>query len=252
MLPKKFKPDGLYDLIRLGKDNDGGYLICKNSILETDCLFSFGISDDFSFEEDLKNRENKILIFAYDSTTTNIFFIKKILINLLKFKFKNFYKCIYNFIKFNTFFNNKDNFFFKKRIRNINNKDSHSISIDEIIKNANIPKSIFFKIDIEGSEYEILDELIKFQYLISGIVIEFHNVGIHQDKIIKFINNINLTLVHIHPNNCSEYGNHNIPNTLEFSFSKNPKMLDRNLSLPHLLDQKNNPGSPDLELSFIK
>ena len=74
MLPKEFKPDGFYDLVRLGKNNDGGYLVCKNSIEVSDCLISFGISDDFSFEEDFKDKKN-IPIFAYDPTTTNIFFL---------------------------------------------------------------------------------------------------------------------------------------------------------------------------------
>ncbi len=54
MLPKEFKPKGLFDLVRVGKDNDGGYLICKKSLKETEYLLSFGISDDFSFEENLK------------------------------------------------------------------------------------------------------------------------------------------------------------------------------------------------------
>ena len=251
MLPKEFKPDGLYDLVRLGKNNDGGYLVCKNSIEVSDCLISFGISDDFSFEEDFKNKKN-IPIFAYDSTSTNIFFLKKILINILKIKLKNLFKDIYNFIKFKIFFNNKSNFFFKNKIGKSSDAGSICISIEETIKKTNNARSIFFKIDIEGSEYKILDDIIKYRDRLSAITIEFHDADIHQDKIIKFINNINLTLVHIHANNYSGYGNYNVPATLEFSFSKNPKMLDRNLSLPHLLDQKNNPDSPDLELSFIK
>jgi hypothetical protein len=57
MLPKEFKPDGFYDLVRLGKNNDGGYLVCKNSIEVSDCLISFGINDDFSFEENFKNKK---------------------------------------------------------------------------------------------------------------------------------------------------------------------------------------------------
>ena len=35
MLPKNFKPKKNYDLIRLGKNNDGGYLVEKNSIKKT-------------------------------------------------------------------------------------------------------------------------------------------------------------------------------------------------------------------------
>ena len=52
MLPKEFKPGGFYDLVLLGKNNDGGYLVCKNSIDVSNCLISFGINDDFYFEED--------------------------------------------------------------------------------------------------------------------------------------------------------------------------------------------------------
>ncbi len=97
-----------------------------------------------------------------------------------------------------------------------------------------------------------MDDIIEYRDRISGIAIEFHDVDCHLDKIVKFIKNINLTLVHIHANNYSEYNYDNIPTALELSFAKSPKMLDRNLSLPHLFDQKNNPDSPDLELSFIK
>ena len=251
MLPKEFKPDGLYDLVRLGKNNDGGYLVCKNSIEVSDCLISCGISDDFSFEVNFKNKKN-IPIFAYDSTSTNIFFLKKILINILKIKLKNLFKGIYNFIKFKIFFNNKSNFFFKNKIGKGGDAGSVYISIEEAIKKTNNARSIFFKIDIEGSEYRILDDIIKYRDRLSAITIEFHDADIHQDKIIKFINNINLTLVHIHANNFSEYNYDNIPTALELSFSKIPKKLNKNLSLPHPLDQKNNPDAADLEILFTK
>ena len=40
MLPKNFKPIANYPLVRLGKDNDGGYLINKESIEKTKLLLS--------------------------------------------------------------------------------------------------------------------------------------------------------------------------------------------------------------------
>ena len=51
MLPKIFKPLNEYDLIRLGKDNDGGYLVEKESLAEAKSLISFGIAFDWSFEK---------------------------------------------------------------------------------------------------------------------------------------------------------------------------------------------------------
>ena len=73
MLANKLKPDGLYKLIRVGKDNDGGYLICENSLKNSNILISFGISDDFSFERHFQTI-NDIDIFAYDPSVNLNFF----------------------------------------------------------------------------------------------------------------------------------------------------------------------------------
>ena len=54
MLPKNFRPKKNYDLIRLGRNNDGGYLVEKNSIKNSKTLISFGIGNDWSFEAHFK------------------------------------------------------------------------------------------------------------------------------------------------------------------------------------------------------
>ena len=249
MIPKELKPGNLFNLIRLGKNNDGGYLICKNSLEKSNCLVSFGISDDFSFEEDFK-KLNNIKVFAFDPTVTNKFFFKKIIISFAKFNLKSFYNNIVNYLKFKKFFNNKENLFFRKKIGKGGDITHPYISIIDIRKLTNNNSQIFFKIDIEGAEYRILDNLIENSNIISGIAIEFHDVDLHIERIIRFIKNINLTLVHIHANNWADYGNNNIPSSLELSFSKNPELVSRDLSFPHRLDQKNNPDVKDLELIF--
>ena len=52
MLPKELKPKYCYNLLRLGKNNDGGYLVEKESLLNCESLISCGISLDWSFEKD--------------------------------------------------------------------------------------------------------------------------------------------------------------------------------------------------------
>ena len=42
-LPKSFKPKYNFDLIRLGRNNDGGYLVGENTIKNTENLISIGI-----------------------------------------------------------------------------------------------------------------------------------------------------------------------------------------------------------------
>ena len=43
MLPKQFKPKHKSNLVRIGKNNDGRYLVEKDSILKSNSLVSFGI-----------------------------------------------------------------------------------------------------------------------------------------------------------------------------------------------------------------
>ena len=191
MLPKEFKPKYLYDLIRLGRNNDGGYLIGKNSVLDSSALISFGINDDCSFEKEFKNLHN-IDVLCFDHDIGIKFWFKKFRKALRKSfigeikLLKDFFVNIFNY-KF--FFNRQGSFLYKKKIvgKEDNNLLSNEININKIIKNNNLKKNLFLKIDIEGSEYEILEDLISFRDSINGLIIEFHDVHLHLNTIISFI-----------------------------------------------------------------
>ena len=49
MLPIEFKPQNEYELIRLGQDNDGGYLVDKKSIDDSKSLITLGLGFDWTF-----------------------------------------------------------------------------------------------------------------------------------------------------------------------------------------------------------
>ena len=251
MLPKNFKPSVNYALVRLGKDNDGGYLINKESIEKTKLLLSFGISDDFSFESDFK-KQNNCPIIAFDPTTTNKFFLKKIIFNILKFEFINFLDEISNFYNFKKFFNKKENLFVEKKIGIGGSLNYETITFDEILLLSKVNSNLFLKIDIEGSEYRILDDLVKNSKLIVGIAIEFHDVDLHLEKISNFIEEIDLDLVHIHANNYSKPDKRDIPTAIELTFARNPIKIGNSLNLPHKLDQKNDPNSKNIDLFFTE
>lgn len=75
--------------------------------------------------------------------------------------------------------------------------------------------------DIEGSEYALLEILSDFAARTSGLCLEFHNVPENLDKIIDFIENYPLTLVHTHINNCAPSAENGLPQLLELSCSGN-------------------------------
>ncbi len=62
---------------------------------------------------------------------------------------------------------------------------------------------IFLKIDIEGWEYRVLDELAQNADRFSGMAIEFHDTDLHGERIDAFIDAISgeHALIHFHPNN---------------------------------------------------
>ena len=123
-------------------------------------------------------------------------------------------------------------------------------SLSSVLKDLNF-KEIFLKIDIEGSEYRVLETIISNHQKISGLVIEFHDCDINLSKIEWFIKNFNLKLVHIHANNHGLVDlEKRIPLVLELTFSKYSE-LDDQLILPHPLDMRNGTNREEINLEFV-
>jgi hypothetical protein len=81
-------------------------------------------------------------------------------------------------------------------------------------------------------------------------VIELHDIDLHKEKIINFIKQLDLELIHIHPNNFAGVDRNNDPIVVELTFEKNPELCSNEISFPHKLDMKNNPLNNDIELKF--
>ena len=78
LLPDFLKFKTAKDLIRLGRDNDGGYLISKKDIQHSDLLISLGISSDWSYEDDFL-KYKKVPILSFDGTINSQKFFKNII-----------------------------------------------------------------------------------------------------------------------------------------------------------------------------
>jgi len=96
----------------------------------------------------------------------------------------------------------------------------------------------------------IFEELIQIKHKILGLVIEIHDIDLHKEKIINFIKQLGLELIHIHPNNFAGVDRNNDPIVIELTFEKNSDLVGNQISFPHALDMKNNPSLKDIELVF--
>ena len=123
------------------------------------------------------------------------------------------------------------------------------ISLDKVITEKKY-HNYFIKMDIEGSEYRCLEDLVKHQDKISGVVIEFHDIDLNLERIENFISKFNLKIIHIHINNWTLVGKNSLPLIIEVTFSKNAKITSNLASHPHNLDRPNSKNLPDFVVSF--
>ncbi len=114
-------------------------------------------------------------------------------------------------------------------------KDFMSIYGQEIKNNAEFP------------DKKIIELRLK---LIQEELNEFKEAIKNRDIIENFIKRFELKLTHIHPNNYGKLDKNNDPVIIELSFEKYPKILDGNVKLPNILDQKNNPKKNDIFIKF--
>lgn len=209
------------DLRRMGCDHDGGYLVNPRDLESMRVMLSLGVGENCEFERHCHDIY-QIPIVAYDEPggqdwpSVTEFFVA-------------------------------DRRLTKQRVGTRQG--------DVLIKNvlSDLGPNVFVKCDIEGSEWEIMDDILAASENLQALVIEVHDIqrGTNQDLLCDFVARLPLRLIHLHVNNYCYYRtpNGDVPDVLELTFSRSPNVsLDRSLTLPHRLDQPNNPQ--DREFSF--
>lgn len=249
ILPKFLQPKKIDTLKRVGGRNDGGYVIDKKNIFNSDVLVGLGMSDDWSFEENF-NSINSVPTYIYDETVSLKKFLKNCFKYVIRFNkpkiFIHWFKTSYNYIKF--FQGNK---FHCKKLVGIDLPPNY-ISLTTILNKLKIEKfsHIYLKIDIEGWEYRLLKDLIANSEIIEGLVIEFHDLDLHLDKIENFIKKFPLQLVHVHCNNYSPLNIDNTPIAIECTFTCEKTSSQLVTNLPGTQDMPNNPHIKEYTIDF--
>jgi hypothetical protein len=264
------KPIQLNDLVRVGKQSDGGYVLPTRLIDRSIILLSFGIDSDWSFETDFLRRKKDAILYAFDYSVSPkiISFRKKktllsLIMNLLSFNFsgaKDKAKLFKALRSFNSFFDDtKGRYFIKKFVGYQTNGKYISVQgiFDKyLLKLSDL--SIFVKMDIENSEYRTLLDFKPYWSKINGFVVEFHELDILGDKFDHIIQELSAEfyVAHVHANNYSEYiYQTKLPKTLEITFI-NKRLVTEEIKYSTYtypikgLDFRCNPKAPDISIGF--
>ena len=216
---KKFYKSNHYKLIRLGSTYDGGYLVCPNAVSSSDHLVSLGIDTNWEFENDFLKKGHLKSVFCYDGQTSYPQILRFFIIQLFKLiglrpDLNLLVRSIKNLVTYFIVLNRKLGFIKK----NVGLNDG--ISLKEILA---FKKKIFLKVDIEGSEYRILNDLLEYKKDLTGLVIEFHDYDLFENEIQEFIEKIGMQIVHVHINELGGFNMQYKPLAIEISFSSCPK-----------------------------
>jgi len=178
-------------MLRVGDIGDCGYVIAKKSLRATN-LISLGLGTNWSFDKQWLELNPVSVIHGYDGTIFPEEFPEE-----LKKEYKSF---------------------FKGQVVHFTENVSAS-NIDQILKR--VSGDTFLKMDIEGSEYDLISSISKANHLI-GLAIEFHALDLENCKN-KFKSAIELLsadykIVHVHANNFGGICEDSLPHTLVISF----------------------------------
>jgi hypothetical protein len=247
------------NLVRRGAKNDGGYLVPSN--VNADLLISLGLGDSWKFELDLIKNNQVKKFFVFDHTVDLCTLIMRIFTRLNPRKF-HIQALIYRFfvlINYLGYFSFSKKTHIRKKIsRNGSKSDEKEINLIEIFdKFVESPSAtVILKIDIEGSEYEIIEQILNLNKQILLVVIEFHDIHKQSEKFLNYLNQLKskYVLIHSHWNNYSKIDANYIPDAVEFTFIKQElfhgnKKID-SLPLPRL-DSPSTPMRPDYSIKFL-
>lgn len=140
--------------------------------------------------------------------------------------------------------------------KKITDFENNSLATNLLAVSESLPDNEFIlKIDIEGSEYLLIDQLCSIAQRVPLLIIEFHDTETNQTDFEKSLRKLSEFYIncHVHANNYDLLGENGIPRALEFTFGRKDiykgKQFIGSLPLPDL-DSPSCPTRPDHKLQF--
>jgi hypothetical protein len=243
LLPLVWQPTPSADLIRVGPEADGGYVIPRSAMERSKVLLGLGVNDDWRFEEAFQALSGAQVV-CYDHSVTGRFWVKRLLADVARIVAgKGDFSRLGTYLRYRSYFGNNATHVRKS----VGYDGANSVSLTSILAPYK-GKDAFLKIDIEGWEYRIIDQIESHPDVV-GFVIEFHDIDLHRDRITRFLTGLRrYKVVHLHPNNCGGTDNRGDPLVVEATFLRDDLFVIGNPKIR--LDYPNSAAIPDLILAF--
>lgn len=254
--PSCFRPLATNDLVRVGAHFDGGYVLPARLLASSEGLLSFGLCDQWEFEAAFFEARGKPVV-CFDHTVDAYFWVKKAIVNIARAIVRlnpSRLRRAFRFVDYKRFFDGKRGIHVRRPLGYLG---SGAVDVAEALKISGLSRSVLLKMDIEGWEYRALGDIVAHRDQFSGIAIEFHDVDLHEERIVAFIGDIaqDFVLVHFHANSHTTVGPGGKSIVIEMTFMSR-QLLSPDEVLSHRplpiagLDAPNLPGQLEATVVF--
>jgi hypothetical protein len=172
-------------LVRLGGNFDGSYYIPQIYLNKVGLLISIGLGGNVTFESDILINNPSVVgkLIDKEINTMKLFYLRplKYFLQLNKFKFYYVLKQCIDFY----FIRKYGNLDFVNKFVDKNN--FNDLLDDSVNLNLRDDKIKILKIDIEGGEWDLLDEIENAAKYFDLLLIEFHNCLKNVEKLEQFL-----------------------------------------------------------------
>ena len=228
------------DLVRVGRNADGGYLVPEDVLNDVTGCLSLGLGAEWSFEKRLLEiAEGRVLperIVFFDASISTFGLLKLIAyvarrtiyeirirrpMSERKFKLEDLKQFLIALVTYLPTFK-----FGKNRLRHIrrfvthDSKGKNEISFEQALSHCEDLRQTIVKIDIEGGEWDLLREASDVARLAEApvLILEFHDT--RRPEFLKVVSMIKefFWIAHIHGNTAVRANEFGMPLILEMTF----------------------------------
>jgi hypothetical protein len=271
----RLHPRSVPDLLRVGRERDGGYVLPARVLQITDVLVGLGIETDWSFEADFLRRSNVRTLVAVDGSVSATIFARRFVLDgarsvycLLRgrpgasldwLRSARHYAAVYT--AFVGFFYRPGRQFLSKMLTSV--RSSTSVTWSDLRSRwssaAQQPR-LFIKMDIEGSEFDVLADVLAAKDQVVGFALEIHDLDRRWADFVPILDQLeeHFCIVHVHGNNHAPLiADSGVPSVIELTMLHRSLMTSEEQATPsrdeyplRTLDRPCHPFEADYALRF--
>ena len=219
----------LPDLVRVGSDSDGGYVVPRSAVAACDGILGLGVHADWSFEQDALALTGSGRAHLYDATTTLPWLVGRMPMGVLRLiggalsaqprRMRDGVNRLTAPFRYRRFF--------RGAVRHYRQMIGHRADpgwVDPATAIARLREAgatrILLKMDIEGGEYEVLPRIDEWGEPVDLLLVEFHGIGEDPARFNALMRTIARLFVpvHLHGNNSQPLTPDGFPGMVEITF----------------------------------